>query len=436
MQGDRSRSLLHSIQKFAFVPASPFVDDKSCWSLLQPASSACCAHINSTALGIHTSWCQIGLSSGIILMESNASASRKQDVFRVRLVGTTVELLEVTYCSNNLAIAPYSLTHSGQYAGEVLHLHSNYAIGDPSPINVRHNLVAATFELETRNVSHLSDHAFYSSVCTQLDSPGKWLNNVPGNPLSRTCFHEDYKLGCLPRDVSVELGKSGLSWWQPGCKLMHLTSRQIERCLAPKKLCLFGDSHMRFLSNTIVDLIERSFGKTPPEHKGIKASDLVTYYEDFWGWATPIVADDHDGCTTILRNTGAWHVAFSMSQAGRSKPDLLDYSERVSSIAKSLHQAQGRGQQVLWMTTNGQPVNLGVHTFEKYEHKDYRIDPMLLALNRVANNVMAASNISIFDTWSMTSPVADTSFDGIHFAGDVGYFIAMRLLSSICHAEF
>ena len=47
-----------------------------------------------------------------------------QDVFRVRLVGPEVHLLDILYCGADLAFAQYSLAEPGAYHAEVLHLNA------------------------------------------------------------------------------------------------------------------------------------------------------------------------------------------------------------------------------------------------------------------------------------------------------------------------
>lgn len=400
---------------------------------MQPATGASCLQARVSSLGVRTSLCRVNVTHGIILMESTSSPAQAQDVFRVRLVGPSIDLLPVTYCSPHMAVAPYSLTFAGRYFAEVLHLHSNYTIADPSPVHDQEDLVAARFVLEAQQgLEPLPGYdAQPSRICTHLDSPGKWLREDPEAFSPHTCVREEYLTGCVPRDVSVNLGQSGLVWWQPGCDIQLLTTTQLSSCLASKKLCLVGDSHMRHLYNTVVDLLEGNFGTLGPESRDIRPSNVVTYIEDFWGHVN---LNGSRGCAVIVRNTGAWHVAWSMSKAGRPKPDLPDYIERLSKIVLEMELAREEGSELIWMTTNGQPISLAVHNYRKYEHKDYRIDPMLLTINRIANMHMAAHNISLFDTWSMTNPVADTSFDGIHFAGDVAYYMAMRLLTHVCQA--
>ncbi|KAK9845100.1 hypothetical protein WJX74_010597 [Apatococcus lobatus] len=330
-----------------------------------------------------------------------------------------------------MAVAPYALAFAGKYSVEVLHLHSDYTIANPSPVHDQEHLVAANFVVETLQGLEPAPGLGTNRLCTALDSPGKWLREDPDAFPPHTCVREDYLTGCLPRDVSVSRGQSGLAWWQPDCALQQLTSTQLSSCLASKKLCLMGDSHMRHLYNSVVDLLEGNFGKAAPESKEFRPSNVVSYFEDFWGHAS---LTGSEGCDVIIRNTGAWHVAWSMSKEGRAKPDLFDYIQRVSNIALGMGLARDKGSQLIWMTTNGQPISLAVHKYKRFEHRDYRIDPMLLAINRVANMHMAVHNITIFDTWSMTNPVADTSFDGIHYAGDVAYFMAMRLLNYVCQA--
>ncbi len=383
--------------------------------------------MNTTRLGVQVHWCKTNDHAGLTLMERNLSTSTKvnapgtQDVYRVRMVGPTVELLSVSYCSSSLALAPYRLSHAGSYTVEVLHLHSNYSLQAPSPVHKPDDLSAASFQLETLGKPARGSSRSQTQKCRDLDAPGKWLYEEQPNSLNRTCVHEDYKVGCLPLNMGTDRYKSGLTWWQPHCEQHEVTTSQFRSCLGRRKLCMFGDSHMRFLFNFVYDLVEGSWTtEITPGSKEIRSSDMVAFYEDPWGWA---VHEEEHNCSMILRNTGAWHISYAMSAAnGRRPPDLADYAGRVSHVAASMHAARERGAQVIWMTTNGQPINLAVHTHEKFENKDYRTDPMLLALNRVANRAMAAHDIPIYDTWSMTSAVADTAFDGAHFVGDVGFF--------------
>ena len=49
-----------------------------------------------------------------------ADAAPGQDVFRVRLVGPEVHLLDILYCGRDLAFAQYALAEPGAYHAEVL----------------------------------------------------------------------------------------------------------------------------------------------------------------------------------------------------------------------------------------------------------------------------------------------------------------------------
>ena len=365
-------SLLHSVQNLALVPASAFEDDKSCWSILTSAGSDSCVEARTTSLGVRTSWCKANDTAGIVLIENLSTEARQQDVYRVRMVGTTIELLAVTYCSRHMAIAPYSLSHPGTYAVEVLHLHSGYTMTDPSPVNNQEHLVAATFQLEVSANVLPQKPVSPPHACTALDTPGKWLREDPDAFSTQTCVREDYMTGCHPREASVSLGQSGLNWWQRDCTLQHLSSSQLTQCLTAKKVCFVGDSHSRVLYNTVVDLLNDTYAKAPPEGRDVRSSQIVTYHEDAWGHATH---DDHADCDVVVRNTGAWHIAWSMSAHGRAKPDLLDYAQRVQQIAAHMEVARGHGTKLIWMTSNGQPISLAVHKYKKFEHKDFRTEP-------------------------------------------------------------
>lgn len=427
---DDSDLLLNTLQTAALIPASASLtgQEVGCWSFLPAYHEAPCVHLNTTALGVRIHVCKTNSHAGFAVMQSDLAAAVAQNVFRARAVGPTVELLSVIYCNKNLALAPYNFTHAGRYTIEILHLHSNYTLSDPSPLHMPELLYSGYVELDT-SAQPGSLPAARSRVCSELDGPGTWLYSAPEVSLVKTCVHEDYRVGCLPWHLGTGRNQSGLTWSQDGCSLQHFTNQESRSCLAARKLCLFGDSHMRYLYNFLYDLVVDNRHTLPPGDRENAADEFVEFFQDPWGTAEH---STEQRCGVIVRNTGAWHVAYTRSQAGHGKPDLADYAARVRSVANSLQSAKTRGIEVIWMTTNGQPINLAAHTHTKHEHKDHRTDPMLLSINRLANSIMNASGIPVFDTWSMTSAVADMAYDGAHFLGDVGYFITHRLLSSIC----
>ncbi len=414
----------------SLLPGGSFQKAQNCWDLLQAHYGGSCSQHGSHNPGVLTFHCRSHENKGLVVLRSLAAKDSGQEVYRIRLTGSTVELLGISYCSKHLAIAPYHLRTAGTYTIEILHLHSNYSIHDPSPVHARADLHASTFQVQAHLLPANHPVNEHASICKDLDSSGKWEISQIGLNLSSTCVHEDYRAGCFALELVTGINKSGLSWRQHDCRMHILTAAEAQHCLKMRRVCLYGDSHMRSLYTAVLKIVEPGITDELGE-KILRPSSILEYIEDHWGFES--LEADID-CDVILANTGAWHVSYEIQRqnASRTKPDLLEYAARVTAMAVSLRQAKLQGIEAIWMTTNGQPVNLAAHGHERYENKDFRTEPMLLTLNRIANAAMLAENIPIFDTWGMTNPIADTAYDGAHFAGDVAHTIAQRFLGGIC----
>ncbi|KAK9816200.1 hypothetical protein WJX74_002481 [Apatococcus lobatus] len=138
------------------------------------------------------------------------------------------------------------------------------------------------------------------------------------------------------------------------------------------------------------------------------------------------------GCTTLIVNVGQWFASFRGGTEFDLAHIILTYMIRLREVAVRLQTAQAAGVEVIWMTTNGHAITMHQHGQDVAQFRDWRTDPVLLLINRIANSIMTAAGIPIFDTWSMTAPVFDLSYDGAHFKGDIGYNIGLTLLNYLC----
>lgn len=66
------------------------------------------------------------------------------------------------------------------------------------------------------------------------------------------------------------------------------------------------------------------------------------------------------------------------------------------------------------------------------KRQEWRTDPTLLLYNRAANKMMEDAGIPIIDTFSISSPLNDVSYDASHYRGHVGYHIDLRILNTLC----
>ena len=52
--------------------------------------------------------------------------------------------------------------------------------------------------------------------------------------------------------------------------------------------------------------------------------------------------------------------------------------------------------------------------------------------NQAANKMMEDAGIPIIDTFSISAPLNDVSYDASHYRGHVGYNIDLRILNALC----
>ena len=66
--------------------------------------------------------------------------------------------------------------------------------------------------------------------------------------------------------------------------------------------------------------------------------------------------------------------------------------------------------------------------------QEWRSDPIFLLYNRAANKMMEDAGIPVIDTYSISAPLNDVSYDASHYRGHVGYNMDIRILNVLCPA--
>ena len=139
-----ARSLSASDDYEGLVPT--LSDSLSCLDAALLAQVLDCQEMNTTSAKVSLERCSggagAGSGAGLFVMCSKprcrqgwevagdleADTAPGQDVFRVRLVGPEVHLLDVLYCGQDLAFAQYALAEPGAYHAEVLHMRAPDAL--------------------------------------------------------------------------------------------------------------------------------------------------------------------------------------------------------------------------------------------------------------------------------------------------------------------
>ncbi|GLI62807.1 hypothetical protein VaNZ11_005556 [Volvox africanus] len=165
------------------------------------------------------------------------------------------------------------------------------------------------------------------------------------------------------------------------------------KCLPPgRRVCFIGDSHTRYLLNSMV-LWQRDFHATVDNAaKELLASDNVHYAYMRWGddWLSQ---DDAGGgaveslaaanCTDVLANFGQWPASY---RSGSSPYSALKYLRQLLRLRRVLLAARhARGVRVFWITTCMSSLKARLEA----AGTDWRTDPLLTLYNRLALDVMS-----------------------------------------------
>ncbi|KAK9827960.1 hypothetical protein WJX81_001217 [Elliptochloris bilobata] len=357
-----------------------------------------------------------------------AEALPGQDVFRVRLTGPEIHLLDVLYCDLHTAYAQYALAEPGGYHAEVLHLYENFTYAAHTPMQRDYLLGAHAFEVTAGESVRLAHHA---AGGVPPCSRGRWvLGEEYRDELRMTCTmsHDTYACGEAVAQLSKRVADASRLAWRPyDCPpLEEPAPEEVERCLRKRHVCFFGDSHMRHIYNSFVAMTEGGgrgddFWRRERKTDGmVMDASRSSYFRNTWG-----DPGDMSACTDSFVNFGQWPASY---EAGNRSWTAQQYASKVGMLAEALAAAKSEGKRVYWVTTNPFPLHAHLHVL----NTDWRSDPELLLFNAIANRAMATAGLDTVDVWHMAAPVAELSYDKSHFKGTLGYYIVLQFLSTVC----
>lgn len=350
---------------------------------------------------------------------------RGQNVYRARITGPEVFLLDMVYCANSTAFAEYRLGLPGRHHLEILHLYESFRYGAHPLLLPEYRIVSAFIDIVDLQTDRLQPcPAGTWSLCS-VKSRGRWVvESIMSEALRETCAlsSELHPCGEDLRNISLSVDRLAMHWQPHHCSLLQRAQQNIKHCLVNRHICFVGDSHMRHAFNGYVAVTEGGGLYDPywsdAGGKYVFTSVQASFITDVWGEAVDIGV-----CTDVIRNFGQWPASF---QAGPTPWNAHQYLAQLQKVAHGLLLAREQGKQGYWMTINSMML-----THDR-PGQEWRTDPQLLLFNSLAWHVMRHASIPVIDTWSITAPVAELSYDPYHFKGHVGYAIVLQIIEAVC----
>ena len=238
--------------------------------------------------------------------------------------------------------------------------------------------------------------------------------------------------------------------------------------------CLFGDSHMRNLANSLIALAtpgcdplvaQETKGLCRTQNIALNAPELVHFerVEDADGLRRAL--QNVSMCKSVVVGYGYHMLAYNPShRVGR--PPMLP-QQYAAAVNASLHRIRSVFMRrtvmprILWLSLNPAPLFLPYellkqspsartvfsseeallaawHGHHPLSHQlscpdmDWRLPHTIARYNGAAREVVKAiEGVEFFDTWPVAFPLFDLSFDGRHCQYPIGPHLAARLLSRL-----
>ena len=322
--------------------------------------------------------------SGAFVFERAASAPLPgQDVFRVRLIGHEILLLDMHVCNNSLVVAPYEVLIGGAYHVEVMHLFQNFTLA----AHPQHQPVDAMLLASLTLVFYSADEAWGCAwerdypLCSSGEAQGRWTVRHPsllGN-LSR----------CHPADHKGPASADG-------------ACRHVMRGLAVNKSAIRGIEWQPYAC------------RLAAPHEFDRQACIKAYGQ------YPLPAS----CTDVLLNFGHWPAT---QYSGRTFWPPQQYALALEDAGNRLTVFRHEGKRVYWVSSIPQQSKAG-HTGVR----DWRSEPVISLYNELSRAHFAELGIPFIDMSSIVGPLQDLSYDSSHFKGIVGFFMDLRILNILC----
>ena len=372
-----------------------------------------------------------GRGTGLILIRTVDMLSHA--VFRVRLTGPELHIVHIRHYSDKLHYGEYRVGRPGEYYVEVMMLYTSFnetRITESVVQDIKDTWVSASPLLNPSEalLEHSSD-TLCKSEATWVVEPEfvKYVRRT------RTWSQDPWPAGHpLIHDVLPGTNATGLRF-ESNCQAIYPESMYeplYGDCVQRSRVCMWGDSQMRHLYNTIVAAVFDDSGASIKNKEVLDGQGCITYfpktYDNFDHDIDNLV--DSGNCTVILANFGQWPAGWLQGYPW-SFDKYKIYVEADIVYLKRLVEKHS-GLTVFWMTTNP-------HGFAGYgilAGQEWRTYPVLDGYNNIALQLARSHGVETLNTYRIAKPLNDLTYDGSHYLGIVGWTMASYVLQNICGA--
>ena len=363
---------------------------------------------NSTIV-IH---CNSG-SHGMFMIRLNTSNPSAHIGAFVRVNGPLIDTIFFTWNDSESAwIARYNSCLQGSYSSAVyIYMHS---IPDAEAVlrseACLHQLFYAPF------LFSWLEHAPSAQNCPSL---WRWAERKPEDVAGELSLFSP----CPPREDYVE-AFGALQTLIPA--IDWAAQEQQRRANKSTLICLFGDSQIRNLMNSITaqidpqacDPVELQLGRASCNYPGFYYGNFHFFLYDN-DWTTQHESRLGD-CSHAFINYGQWPGSWGAKTPwprSKYRESIIQFSKRLSELKLIFPDVQ-----FYFLSTNYHSFSPGMKTCPA---TDFRFPHIIDSYNDEAREIFTADNtVGFIDTTRVIRPLFDLSFDCAHYQGAVGVALA------------
>ena len=352
-------------------------------------------------------------SHGMFMIRLNTSNSSAHIGAFVRVNGPLIDTIFFTWNDSESAwVARYNSCFEGSYSGAVyIYMHS---IPDAEAVlrseACLHQLFSVPF------LFSWVERAPSAENCSSL---WRWAERTPEDLTGELSLFS----ACPPREDYVE-AFGALQTLIPA--IDWAAQEQQRRANKSTLICLFGDSQIRNLMNSITaqidpqacDPVELQLGRASCNYPGFYYGNFHFFLYDN-DWTT-----EHENrlgdCSHAFINYGQWPGSWGAKtpwSTSKYREFITQFSQRLSELKLMFPDVQ-----FYFLSTNYHSFSPGMKTCPA---TDFRFPHIIDSYNDEAREVFSANNIARFiDTTRVIRPLFDLSFDCAHYQGAVGVALA------------
>ena len=344
-------------------------------------------------------------------------------------------MVPLTHHSERVHFGQYKVARSGEYNVEAMMLYTHFNeshIQDSVFVMDSKALISSSpFVVAPDNLNPLSE-----IPCNDIDATWAVADEYREYLRRTRTWAQDLWPAGHPMIYDLLPSTTNATGWQfeSKCKAIKpfnaLFNPTYTNCLKEAKLCMWGDSQMRHLYNTIVAALFHSAQDLTDREKkeAIDGPDYVNFFWKVWDNFDQDIDEllASGNCSTIIANFGQWPAGWPEEYPWQF--DKYKVYAEADMVYLKLLKGKYSGVRTYWMTTNP-------HGYAGYGIPagcEWRTDPVLDRYHEISLKLAFTHGVRILDTYRIAKPLNDLTYDGSHYQGIVGWMLATYALEEIC----